>query len=86
MAKKSRNRKQRAAAPRPSGAARRASGQRRRLMLGGLVLLLVVATVVGLRSYQQRNLPLQLQGAVDNHYVRGTANAAVVIKEFSDYT
>jgi hypothetical protein len=85
MAKKSRNRKQRAAAPRQRSVVR-AGGQRRRLMLGGLVLLLVVVTVVGLRFYQQRNLPLQLQGAVDNHYVRGTANAAVVIKEFSDYT
>lgn len=85
MAKKSRNRKQRAAATRRRGTPR-ASGQRRRLILGGLVLLLVVVTVVGIRSYRQRNLPLQLQGAVDNHYVRGAPNADVVIKEFSDYT
>jgi hypothetical protein len=85
MAKKSRNRKQRAAVPRQRSAAP-ASNQRRRLVLGGLVLLLVVVTVVGIRFYRQRQLPLKLQGAVDNHYVRGAPNAAVVIKEFSDYT
>jgi hypothetical protein len=85
MAKKSRNRKQRAAAPRQRGVAP-ARGQRRRLILGGLVLLLLVVTVVGIRFYRQRQLPLQLQGAVGNHYVRGASNAAVVIKEFSDYT
>jgi hypothetical protein len=48
--------------------------------------LLVIGVAVGLRFGRQRDIPLQLQGATDNHYVRGADNAAVVIKEFSDYT
>jgi hypothetical protein len=85
MAKKSRNRQQRAAASRQRTASP-AAGPRQRLLLGGLLLLLVVVIVVGIRFYRQRNIPLQLQGATGNHYVRGTPNAPVVIKEFSDYT
>ena len=84
MAKKSRKRTQRAAASRQTSAS--SGGGKRRLIVGGLVLLLVVVIVVGIRASRQHNLPIQLQGATDNHYVRGTPNAPVVIKEFSDYT
>jgi hypothetical protein len=48
--------------------------------------LLVIGVAVGLRFGLQRDIPVQLQGATDHHYVRGAGNAAVVIKEFSDYT
>jgi hypothetical protein len=48
--------------------------------------LLVIGVAVGLRFGLQRDIPLRLQGAIDNHYARGTDEAAVVIKEFSDYT
>jgi hypothetical protein len=55
-------------------------------MLGGVALLVVIGIVVGIRMSRQRSLPPQLQGAIEGHYTRGSANAAVVIKEFSDYT
>ncbi len=61
-------------------------GLSKRWLLGGLGLLLVIGVAVGLRFGLQRDIPLQLQGAIDNHYARGTDQAAVVIKEFSDYT
>ena len=64
----------------------RGGGLSRRWLLGGLGLLLVIGVAVGLRFGLQRDIPLQLQGATDHHYVRGADNAAVVIKEFSDYT
>ncbi len=57
-----------------------------RWLLGGLALLVVIGVAVGLRFGLQRDIPLRLQGAIDNHYARGADNAAVVIKEFSDYT
>ncbi len=60
--------------------------RRQRLILGSVVLILVLAAGVAIRSWQQRNLPLRLQGALDNHYSKGVPNAPVVIKEFSDYT
>ena len=68
------------------GQTARGGGLSQRWLLGGLGLLLVIGVAVGLRFGLQRDIPLQLQGATDNHYVRGAGNAAVVIKEFSDYT
>ena len=63
------------------------SGNRRqRLVLGGVILILVVAAGVALRSWQDRSVPLRLQGALDNHYAKGVQGAPVVMKEFSDYT
>jgi hypothetical protein len=56
------------------------------MLLGGLVLVLVVGVGLAMRHVQQRNLPIRLQGAVDNHYTLGPPGAAVVVKEFSDYT
>ena len=38
------------------------------------------------QTIQQRALTPHLQGTGDKHYTLGTAGAAVVIKEFSDYT
>ena len=64
----------------------RGGGASQRWLLGGLGLLLVIGVAAGLRFGLQRDIPLQLQGAIDNHYVRGADQAAVVIKEFSDYT
>jgi len=67
-------------------AASRRSGPSQRWLLGGLGLLVVIGVAMGLRYGLQRDIPLQLQGAIGDHYVRGPAQAAVVIKEFSDYT
>ena len=63
-----------------------AAKRRQKLILGGVILLLVLAAGVAIRSWQQRNLPLRLQGALDNHYSKGVPGAPVVMKEFSDYT
>lgn len=63
-----------------------AAKRRQRLILGGVILVLVLAAGVAIRSWQQRNLPLRLQGALDNHYSKGVPGAPVVMKEFSDYT
>lgn len=60
--------------------------RRQRMMLGGVVLALVIIIGVFVRYRQMSHVPLQLQGATDNHYTHGAAGAAVVIKEFSDYT
>lgn len=77
MAKKSQkqNRKQAAQATR----------RRRGLIMGGALLVVVVCIGVFLMYNQSQSVALQLQGAVDNHYTKGMAGAAVVIKEFSDY-
>jgi hypothetical protein len=81
--------------PRPQDSQKSLTPRRRRLKLviGGAVLAVVlgVAVVVkynpGLvRLLQQRDLSPRRQGTVEQHYTRGTAGAAVVIKEFSDYT
>lgn len=78
--------------PRPRGSkSRRANAnpsakRRQKLILGGAILILVLAAGVAIRSWQQRNLPLRLQGALDNHYSKGAPDAPVVMKEFSDYT
>ncbi len=71
---------------RGKGQAARGGGPSQRWLLGGLGLLVVIGIAVGLRFGLQRDIPLRLQGATDNHYARGAADAAVVIKEFSDYT
>jgi hypothetical protein len=62
-------------------------------VIGGVVLAVVLGIGVvfkynpGLvRFLQQRDLAPHLQGTGDKHYTLGTAGAAVVIKEFSDYT
>ena len=60
--------------------------RRQKLILGGVILILVLAAGVAIRSWQQRSLPLRLQGASDNHYSKGAPGALVVMKEFSDYT
>ncbi|PON18787.1 hypothetical protein C2W62_06120 [Candidatus Entotheonella serta] len=83
MAKKSK-RQGKAGKGRPQ--AGRRGGQSQKWLLGGVGLLLVIGVAVGLRFGLQRDIPLQLQGAIDNHYARGAEQAAVVIKEFSDYT
>ena len=76
MAKKSRQRNRKNAAT---------ASRRRGLIVGGAVLVVVVCVGAFLMYNQRQNVALQLQGAVDNHYTKGTAGAAVVIKEFSDY-
>ena len=61
--------------------------RRQKLILGGVILILVLAAGGAIRSWQQRNIPLRLQGALDdNHYSKGVPGALVVMKEFSDYT
>lgn len=60
--------------------------RRQRIVLGGAVLALVIGIGVFMRDRQMRHMPLQLQGASDNHYTHGVAGAPVVIKEFSDFT
>ncbi|ETW94198.1 MAG: hypothetical protein ETSY1_35890 [Candidatus Entotheonella factor] len=83
MAKKS---KRQGKAGKGRGAAGSGGGLPPRWLLGGVGLLVVIVIAVVLRFGMQRDIPLQLQGAIDNHYARGADQAAVVIKEFSDYT
>ena len=87
MAKKSKTRQkasgQRA---RPQQAAKSQPRWRQKILLGGVILVLVIGAGVFLRYRQQRSIPPRLQGAIENHYTRGTTGAPVVIKEFSDYT
>jgi hypothetical protein len=71
---------------RPQAATRSQRRWRQKMLLGGVVLVLVVGIGVFLRYRQQSSIPPRLQGAIENHYTRGTAGAPVVIKEFSDYT
>lgn len=82
MAKKSATRGPKSRRPNANPPAKR----RQKLILGGVILVLVLAAGVAIRSSQQRNLPLRLQGALDNHYSKGVPGAPVVMKEFSDYT
>jgi hypothetical protein len=87
MAKKSKTRQK--APVRQARTPRAAKGQprwRQKMLLGGVILVLVIGVGVFLRDRQQRNIPPRLQGAIENHYTRGTAGAPIVIKEFSDYT
>ena len=57
-----------------------------KLLVGGVILILVVAAGAAVRSWQQRSVPLRLQGALENHYAKGVPGALVIMKEFSDYT
>ena len=59
---------------------------RQRMLVGGIALVLVLGIGVFIRYRQQSMMPPRLQGAIENHYTRGTAGAPVVVKEFSDYT
>jgi hypothetical protein len=59
---------------------------RLKLVIGGAVLAIALGVGGLVRWLQQRDLSPRLQGTVEQHYTRGTAGAAVVIKEFSDYT
>lgn len=61
-------------------------GANKRLVLGGTAFIVVIAIVVGIKLSQKQSLPPRLEGAIDGHYTKGKASAAVVIKEFSDYT
>jgi len=59
---------------------------RLKLVIGGAVLAVALGVGGLVRFLQQRDLAPRLQGTGDKHYTLGTAGAAVVIKEFSDYT
>lgn len=59
---------------------------RLKLVIGGAVLAIALGVGGLVRLLQQRDLSPRLQGTVEKHYTRGTAGAAVMIKEFSDYT
>ncbi len=59
---------------------------RLKLVIGGTVLAVALGVGGLVRFLQQRDLTPHLQGTGDKHYTLGTAGAAVVIKEFSDYT
>ena len=59
---------------------------RLKLVIGGAVLAVALGVGGLVRFLQQRDLAPHLQGTGDKHYTLGTAGAAVVIKEFSDYT
>ena len=83
MAKKSKGGNRSASAKKRAS---RTTGSRQRLLLGGAILLVVIAVVVGMQWSRKQSLPPRLQGATDGHYTKGAAQAAVVIKEFSDYT
>ena len=54
------------------------------VVAGFLAIVLGVGGLV--RFLQQRDLVSGLQETGEKHYTLGTAGAAVVIKEFSDYT
>ena len=66
-------------------AAKAKASRRRGLIVGGAVLVAVVCVGAFLMYNQRQSVALQPQGALDNHYTKGTAGAPVVIKEFSDY-
>lgn len=58
----------------------------KKLVVGGVVLLLVLGSGALVRWLQQRGVVTQLQSGGSSRYTRGPAGAAVIIKEFSDYT
>jgi hypothetical protein len=75
-------------APRPQASQTSLTPRRWRLKLviGGAVLALALGVGGLVRLLQQRDISPSQQGTGEKHYTRGTAGAAVVIKEFSDYT
>ena len=87
MAKKSKTRQK---PPRQQGrtspVAKSLWRRHQKMLLGGAILVLVIGIGVFVRYRQQSSMAPRLQGAVENHYTRGTAGAPVVVKEFSDYT
>jgi hypothetical protein len=85
MAKKTKTRKQ-SQSKRQQAQQALTRQRRQRFLLGGAVLVLVVGVVFFIRYRQMSRIPIQLQGAIDNHYTHGVAGAPVVIKEFSDFT
>jgi hypothetical protein len=87
MAKKSKARAQRLS-PRQQSPQKPLTPRRWRLKLivGGAVLAIALGVGGLVRFLQQRDLAPRLQGTGEKHYTQGTAGAAVVIKEFSDYT
>lgn len=72
--------------PRASQASLTPRRWRLKLVIGGAVLAIALGIGGLVRWLHQRDLSPRLQGTVEKHYTRGTAGAAVVIKEFSDYT
>ena len=87
MAKKSKARVQRLSPRQPSPQKPLTLRRwRLKLALGGVVLAVVLGVGGLVRFLQQRDLAPHLQSTGDKHYTQGTAGAAVVIKEFSDYT
>jgi hypothetical protein len=87
MAKKPKT-QQKASPPRAKArpGTKRQQRWRQKLLVGGIALVLVIGIGVFIRYRQQSMMPPRLQGAIENHYTRGTAGAPVVVKEFSDYT
>ena len=87
MAKKSKARAQ-TLSPRPQSPQKPLTPRRRRLKLviGGAILAVALGVAGLVHFLQQRDLAPHLQGTGDKHYTLGTPGAAVVIKEFSDYT
>jgi hypothetical protein len=85
MAKKTKTRKQ-SQSKRQQAQQAQQRQRRQRIILGGAVLALVISIGIFVRYRQMSHIPLQLQGAIDNHYTHGSAGAPVVIKEFSDFT
>lgn len=59
---------------------------RQKFFVGSSVLALMIGLGVIIRYVLFQPVAPNLQGAVENRYVRGNAGAAVVLKEFSDYT
>jgi hypothetical protein len=74
--------------PRPQDAQKSLTPRRWRLKLviGGAVLAIALGVGGLVRWLPQRDVSPSRQGTGEKHYTRGTAGAAVVIKEFSDYT
>lgn len=59
---------------------------RHKFFWGSCTLLLVLGLGVFVRYVLFRPVLPHLQGAVEQHYTRGPAGAAVILQEFSDYT
>ena len=74
--------------PRPLGSQPSLTPRRWRLklMIGGAVLAIALGIGGLVRWLPQRDVSSHLQGTAEKRYTRGTVGAAVVIKEFSDYT